>query len=66
MPYFGLELSDHFKSIIYNWISQGANPESCNNGDINNDAVTNVADIVAIVNCILSNNHLKPIETNPN
>lgn len=55
MPYFGLQINEHYRNIIYNWISEGANPESCNNGDINNDNVTNVADIVAIVNCILSN-----------
>mgnify|MGYP001304667860 CR=1 FL=1 len=36
-------------------ITSTSNPD-CGTGDINNDSINNILDVVSLVNCVLSNN----------
>ena len=54
MPYFGLQLDESLKEIIYTWIREGAYEQAvCNSGDVNQDSQINIQDIVIIVSSIL-------------
>ncbi|MDC0145010.1 hypothetical protein OAI93_00230 [bacterium] len=56
MPYFSFEIPQNFIDIIYTWIEEGAESESCITGDYNGDSVLNIQDIVIITDCILNAN----------